>query len=401
MAYGLNQALIVDDSRTAAVTLSKMLDKHGIATATVESGEGAIHYLQSGHPDVIFMDHMMPGMDGFDAVKAIKSDPEKSTIPIIMYTSRGGEIYLGQARALGAMGILTKPPAEPALLSLLEKLRATRPAATPKPTPKPTSVFNGSDTMELDAHAIAMAADLSSRRARSGGDSGVAAGAAGEGWRSAPVTTPEPSFWGSRRQWSVALIFLLSTMWLLYLYLPAQQQLQQQQQQNRALLNALQWSLNQERHFDYGQEPLSDDLAGLLGQLLPKLTQAGFRGKVVLEGHIGEFCLTRVRLSDGSPIAMLPPAELPISGCESIGYSAIEAARQSVLQSPAFSDFLKTSGVLLDDAPVRVSIVAMGSRVAKYPYPSDLQGLTAGDWNTIALRNNRIHIYLLADSALN
>ena len=59
-------------------------------------------------PDVIFMDHMMPGMDGFQAVQAIKNNPRTATIPIMMYTSQEGELYVGQARALGAVGVLPK-----------------------------------------------------------------------------------------------------------------------------------------------------------------------------------------------------------------------------------------------------------------------------------------------------
>src|ERR1700746_3449532 len=54
------------------------------------------------------MDHMMPGMGGFQAVQAIKNNPRTATIPIMMYTSQEGELYLGQARALGAVGVLPK-----------------------------------------------------------------------------------------------------------------------------------------------------------------------------------------------------------------------------------------------------------------------------------------------------
>jgi CheY-like chemotaxis protein len=54
------------------------------------------------------MDHMMPGMDGFQAVQSIKNNPRTSAIPILMYTSQEGELYAGQARALGADGVLPK-----------------------------------------------------------------------------------------------------------------------------------------------------------------------------------------------------------------------------------------------------------------------------------------------------
>jgi CheY-like chemotaxis protein len=75
---------------------------------TAESAEQALEYLQQGRPDVIFMDHLMPGMDGFQAVQAIKSDVQTATIPLMMYTSQEGELYVSQARALGAIGVLPK-----------------------------------------------------------------------------------------------------------------------------------------------------------------------------------------------------------------------------------------------------------------------------------------------------
>jgi len=105
---GAKRALIVDDSRSARLFLSRILEKYEIEVETAENAEIAIEYLGHHRPDVIFMDHMMPGMDGFQAVQAIKNNPRTATIPILMYTSQEGELYLGQARALGAVGVLPK-----------------------------------------------------------------------------------------------------------------------------------------------------------------------------------------------------------------------------------------------------------------------------------------------------
>src|SRR5512144_37400 len=102
------RALIVDDSRSARVILSRMLEQHGLVVDTAESAEQALEYLQRNRPDVIFMDHLMPGMDGFQAVQAIKADALTATIPLMMYTSQEGELYVSQARALGAVGVLPK-----------------------------------------------------------------------------------------------------------------------------------------------------------------------------------------------------------------------------------------------------------------------------------------------------
>jgi len=102
------RALIVDDSKSARLLLARILEKYEIGVDNAESAEAAIQYLASHIPDVIFMDHLMPGMDGLQAVQAIKNNPRTATIPIMMYTSQEGELYLGQARALGAVGVLPK-----------------------------------------------------------------------------------------------------------------------------------------------------------------------------------------------------------------------------------------------------------------------------------------------------
>src|SRR5688572_17715499 len=102
------RALVVDDSRSARVVLSRMLERYGILVDSADSAEAALDYLKEKRPDVIFMDHLMPGMDGLQAVREIKSNPDLAAIPIMMYTSQEGEIYGGQARASGAVGVLPK-----------------------------------------------------------------------------------------------------------------------------------------------------------------------------------------------------------------------------------------------------------------------------------------------------
>ena len=70
----IKQALIVDDSKSARVVLKRMLEELDLVVNTVESATDAIDYLKRYQPDVIFMDHMMPGMDGFEAVRHIKNN---------------------------------------------------------------------------------------------------------------------------------------------------------------------------------------------------------------------------------------------------------------------------------------------------------------------------------------
>jgi len=104
----MKRALIVDDSRLARTVLSRLLEENGVASDTAESAESALEYLKQSRPDVVFLDHNMPGIDGFQALDAIKKNPVTATIPVMMYTSEQGEVYVGQARALGALGVLPK-----------------------------------------------------------------------------------------------------------------------------------------------------------------------------------------------------------------------------------------------------------------------------------------------------
>ena len=117
------RALIVDDSKSARAFLARMLEKHGLEVDTAETAEQAIVYLARTRPDVIFMDHLMPGMDGFQAVQSIKNNPRTATIPIMMFTSQEGELYLGQARALGALGVLPKQVKPAEVSTVLHQLR--------------------------------------------------------------------------------------------------------------------------------------------------------------------------------------------------------------------------------------------------------------------------------------
>jgi CheY-like chemotaxis protein len=102
------RALIVDDSKSARMFLSRILEKYELDVDTTETRSSPSTTSRHHRPDVIFMDHLMPGMDGFQALQAIKNNPQTATIPIMMYTSQEGELYLGQARALGAVGVLPK-----------------------------------------------------------------------------------------------------------------------------------------------------------------------------------------------------------------------------------------------------------------------------------------------------
>lgn len=133
------RALIVDDSSTAQYRLKKMLRPYGLHIDVMDSGEAALRYLATNEPDVIFMDHLMPGMDGFRALQIIKSHPETAMIPVIMYTSKSGDVYTGQARALGALDVVSKDTINSADLSkVLQTIHIYPQEVPPEPVSVPT-----------------------------------------------------------------------------------------------------------------------------------------------------------------------------------------------------------------------------------------------------------------------
>lgn len=118
-----NCALLVDDSRSARFALRKLLERNGIQVDVADNATQALEFLNDRHPDIIFMDHFMPGMDGFEAARIIRNGPATADIPIVMCTSNEGDEYFQEAKANGANAMLTKPATAPKLLQVLDELR--------------------------------------------------------------------------------------------------------------------------------------------------------------------------------------------------------------------------------------------------------------------------------------
>lgn len=156
----IKNALLVDDSKVARFTLSKLLKGSNMAVSTAGSAEEALDLLSnSERPDVIFIDHLMPGMNGVEAARAIRNNPTTAHIPIVMCTSGKSAEFEEAAREMGVDEILPKPPALDGVTRVLEKLRA-RPEAEPVTVSEESRVppANDADIPLLSADQVAMAA---------------------------------------------------------------------------------------------------------------------------------------------------------------------------------------------------------------------------------------------------
>ncbi len=143
----IKNALLVDDSKVARFALSKLLESRDMEVNMAGSAEEALDFLNNDNrPDVIFMDHLMPGMNGVEAIKAIKGNPDTASIPIIMCTSKKSSNFMEEAKNFGVYNILTKPPHTDGLYLVLDQLdRDVTEGTLPEP-PEPGST----DLFELD-----------------------------------------------------------------------------------------------------------------------------------------------------------------------------------------------------------------------------------------------------------
>jgi CheY-like chemotaxis protein len=117
-------ALVVDDSRVARMTLSKLLVAHDLQVVELGSGEDALVYLKGDDvkPDIIFMDVMMGGMDGLTATQQIKADDNLKHIPVVVCTGHDTDADRAKSQEAGAVATLTKPPKAEALDAIIAEL---------------------------------------------------------------------------------------------------------------------------------------------------------------------------------------------------------------------------------------------------------------------------------------
>lgn len=433
-------ALIVDDSKSARVVLKKVLETHDLNVDTAESAEDALDYLTEHRPDVIFMDHLMPGMDGFQAVSAIKQNPQTATIPIMMYTSQEGEVYVGQARALGAVGVLPKKIAPVEVSKVLRSLRVIgdEPRAVLADDGERTAAsgeFAALETLDQDLRLLIK--DLFEqqrkilRRDLLDSYEAIATRVADE-IRPLPQDEAEgpAEDEAGTTGFTRAAVIVLAVIAMIFaaLYWQREHSWQEMQAENSALqrafetqrisdaedslqimqqmgdyqatldstyaaaISGLEWGANQATQYRFGEPPLGEKRLAIIEQLADRLEAIRFSGVVRIETHVANFCLV---FGPGDGLA-LAPDDLAASECETIGMSPGEAYELGMEQSVAFANFIRLAGER-SGGRLRYQIVSLGNSDPLIPYPVTVQGMKAGEWNRIAAANHRVEISLLPD----
>ena len=430
------RALVVDDSKSARVVLSRMLEKYGVQVDTADSAESALEYLKGARPDAIFMDHLMPGMDGLEAVRIIKADPATATIPIMMYTSQEGELYVGQARALGAMGVLPKsvrpidvtkvlyqlgllPDRRDFARSVLQPVdengglpTESAPAGEPLPMdPRMRGMIEAllkEQSLELrrfvvaslDSHARRLIAELRPREPAEPASAETSIVPAPPRAAAAP--------WG----WVAAAVLLLGLLMVGLLYWQsldtarrvdeARARLEAESAELRSALDRVRAAADlpsaeeaaaarpgPRRHVlqvPYGEAPLAPARLEALRTLVADLERDGFRGTVRVETVPGIFCLT----GDADNGYSLAEPGLRASRCDLRGNPHDESLTGAARQPVAFAN-LAASLRRRTEGGIELALMQGPADRVVVPYPESVNA-TAGEWNRAALTNSRVEV---------
>ncbi len=101
--------LIADDNENIREALTYLLEDQGYLLSLAKDGAETLLRVKEVRPDILFLDIMMPGMNGYDVCRAIKSDPELKDIYVIMLTAKGQVAEQERGREVGADEYIVKP----------------------------------------------------------------------------------------------------------------------------------------------------------------------------------------------------------------------------------------------------------------------------------------------------
>jgi twitching motility two-component system response regulator PilG len=103
------KVMVIDDSNTIRRTAETLLKKAGCDVLTADNGFEALPVISAQHPDIMFIDIMMPRLDGYQTCALVKNNPKFRDIPVVMLSSKDGLFDRAKGRVVGAEQYLTKP----------------------------------------------------------------------------------------------------------------------------------------------------------------------------------------------------------------------------------------------------------------------------------------------------
>jgi CheY-like chemotaxis protein len=488
-------ALIVDDSKSAQHILKRMLTKFQLRADEAYSAEEALAYLSHRQPDVIFLDEHMPGMNGIEALRTLKTNPSTALIPVIMYTSEENDVFVTQARALGALDILSKSDMQPSSLArVLSSLRlfsdseaGTQPdAAAPRAFSNGSNASNKQNATEatlpgsaaqpvsdlervsaqisrlFEIHIssvrdqINQSAVLISKRIAANIEKGAyktspstpatqpnaLSSAAVTGDKSAAagqinvdaLLLPPPTTTSSGKvvatiSSSLLALLLAALAWGGYQLFRVQGELEQTTKNyqtaldskkqdaqliassvlqlmddknsnkalmsNPAFLQVMAWLQQVDFQFGFGEQALSEAHVARLNTLMQTLANGAYVGPVVVHLHFGNFCMEPAPTNTWR---LAQPDKL-VTDCKML---------KDLNPKFAADDYVTTSFRNLDrnlernlekpavaqDHRVSLRLVSDGLSQPRADYPALAASTTAGEWNAVALKNNRIAVQL-------
>ena len=434
------KALVVDDSKLAQFVLKNMLVQHKVEVHTAESAEEALGYLSHEKPDVIFMDHTMPGMDGLEALKVIKDNPDTATIPVMMYTSQSDGVYVNQAKALGATDILPKQLKPIELQQVLKKLHLisdTSASQTSSTEPKTQSESNNESSKQKQATTASEIEELSKllREAEAALEKEtlkqfVQQELEKQHRRSTNILqkinhglnelnyakkdtksearssrTAKLSVW----LWPLLLLTVILIFGLLYFQL--QQSLSSLQQaytddsanvieQTPSQLNSTEIvsdpvdrlledivkTVNTDNSIALDKPLLGTESMQRIASLVVPLNNAAFTGDVQVIAHTGNFCVIN---NDVAGERIIATDDTPISECR-FSKSSIPIRQ---MMTEEFRNFIEGINDNKDNS-FHITVDSHGGEEPLINYPDINTVTTAGEWNAIAQQNRRVEIVL-------
>jgi DNA-binding response OmpR family regulator len=116
------EILIVDDEPGIVVPVQFLMEQQGYNVMTANRGEDALDLIYQYKPDLVLLDIMLPGIDGYEVCEIVRLNPDYRDVKIVFFTAKGRETEIAKGLALGADAYITKPYTNAELVAKVKEL---------------------------------------------------------------------------------------------------------------------------------------------------------------------------------------------------------------------------------------------------------------------------------------